>query len=240
MGGVCAPVRRAVARCRAMARLRPLEREARPDGGEECPAALGLRATSRRFRDRPSPPLPWPLESSSSPPEPWPELLEPGPELSSSSASSSERCRGPSCRRCAPPAPVQRGSLACSASSHGPLMSSPARRRRRCRCVVVVLGRCVPVQRGSLACSASSHGPLTSSPPVGAVVVPPLVVVASVGRRAVAAAVRRGDRDADAERGDDRRGSGRASRGWTSVSPLSRSGLFEARRGRFQRDPGLR
>ena len=70
--------------------------------------------------------------------------------------------------------PVQRGSVACSASSHGPEMSSAlvvvaGRRdgRRRCESssrpvvvpLVVVPAGAAPVQRGSSACSASSHGP---------------------------------------------------------------------------------
>jgi hypothetical protein len=41
---------------------------------------------------------------------PGPQLCEPGPELSTSTLF--------------PPTPVQRGSLACSASSHGPLTST--------------------------------------------------------------------------------------------------------------------
>src|ERR671919_2312120 len=46
----------------------------------------------------------------------------------------------------------------CSASSHGPLMSTPP------PCSPPA-GTWTPAQRGSLMCSASSHGPLMSTPP---------------------------------------------------------------------------
>jgi hypothetical protein len=94
--------------------------------------------------------------------EPGPELCEPGPELSTSTSF--------------PPTPVQRGSFACSASSHGPLMS-PGPLSSPTWATPLSSGRCAPAQRGSLACSASSHGPLTSTVPVVLVVAAGAVVV---------------------------------------------------------------
>jgi hypothetical protein len=100
---------------------------------------------------------------SSSSPSSWPEESEPGPELSTRSSSSS-LLPGPELSPGAGAAPVQAGSLACSASSQLPRMSSPGSRPG-----AVVGGGVVPVpptapvQAGSLACSASSQLPEMSS-----------------------------------------------------------------------------
>jgi hypothetical protein len=59
---------------------------------------------------------------------------------------------------------VQRGSLACSASSHGPRTSSTLFSVASSSIASFDTELPVaPVQRGSLACSASSHRPLMSS-----------------------------------------------------------------------------
>jgi hypothetical protein len=128
----------------------------------------------------PEPLPPWPLfeplrssppESSSPPPRPLSEPLR-------SSVAPSSRPRS----SVVVAAPVQRGSFACSASSHGPLTSSPASRPVVVVAAAVVVTAVVPAtapaapaQRGSFACSASSHGPLTSSPASRPVVVAAVV-----------------------------------------------------------------
>ena len=86
----------------------------------------------------------------------------PGPDSSSPLSSAFP---GPEFPAELSPAPVQRGSFACSASSQGPRRSSPGSRSSSPRSSARRLRR--PVQRGSSACSASSHGPLTSTPVVG-------------------------------------------------------------------------
>ena len=70
--------------------------------------------------------------------------------------------------------PMQRGSLACSASSHGPEMSTPDVVELVLEADVEADGievaldgvSATSAQRGSFACSASSHGPEMSTPDV--------------------------------------------------------------------------